>query len=115
MGTDDPPRVVPLWFHWTGDELVMATFAPSPKIGALRANPNVAITIDTEGFPPDALLIRGQASVSEIAGVVPEYALAARRYLGKEDATASILHVSHPGPPMARIAVHPTWGRVLDF
>src|SRR5260370_16431615 len=115
MGTDDPPRVVPLWFHWTGDELVMATFAPSPKIGALRANPNVAITIDTEGFPPDALLIRGQASVSEIAGVVPEYALAARRYLGKEDATASILQVDQPRTTLARIPVHPPWPGLLDF
>lgn len=115
MWTDDTPRVVPLWFHWTGDELVMATFAPSPKIGALRANPNVALTIDTEGFPPDALLIRGQASVSEVAGVVPEYALAARRYLGEEDATAYLLQVDQPGTTMARIAVHPTWVGVLDF
>jgi len=115
MWTDDTPRVVPLWFHWTGDELVMATFAPSPKIGALRANPNVALTIDTEGFPPDALLIRGQASVSEVAGAVPEYALAARRYLGEEDATAYLLQVDQPGTTMARIAVHPTWVGVLDF
>ncbi len=115
IGTDNTPRVVSLWFHWTGHELVMATFAPSPKIGALRANPNVAITIDTDGFPPDALLIRGQASVSEIAGAVPEYALAAHRYLGEEDATAYLLQVDQPGTTMARIAVSPTWVGVLDF
>jgi hypothetical protein len=78
---DGTPRVVPIWFHWTGEELVMATFSPSPKIAALRANPQVAITIDTEDFPPESLLIRGPASVTEMIGAVPEYALAARRYL----------------------------------
>jgi nitroimidazol reductase NimA-like FMN-containing flavoprotein (pyridoxamine 5'-phosphate oxidase superfamily) len=27
--TDGTPRVVPIWFHWSGNELVMET--PSPK------------------------------------------------------------------------------------
>ena len=46
----------------------MATFIAGPHVrhaperpAALRANPAVAITIDTEGFPPEVLLIRGQA------------------------------------------------------
>jgi len=55
---DGTPRVLPAWFHWTGDELVMPTFTSAPhvrraaaRLWALRANPAVAITIDTEGFP----------------------------------------------------------------
>jgi hypothetical protein len=113
--TDGTPRVVPIWFHWTGDELVMGTFAPSPKIAALRVSPDVAITIDTEGFPPDALLVRGRASVTEMDGVVPEYALAARRYIGEEAAAAYVEQVDQPGTMMARIAVRPTWVGTLDF
>jgi hypothetical protein len=119
---DGTPRVVPTWFHWTGDELVMGTFVSAPhvrhaaaRLGALRANPDVAITIDTESFPPDVLLVRGQASVTEVDGVVPEYALAARRYLGEEGATAYLVQVDRPGTKMARIAVRPTWVGVLDF
>src|SRR2546423_6820517 len=73
--TDGTPRVVPIWFHWTGAELVMATYAPSPKIRALRANPAVAITIDSEGFPPDVFQVRGRASASEVQGGQPEYRL----------------------------------------
>jgi hypothetical protein len=46
---------------------------------ALRANLNVAVTIDTENFPPNVLLIRGQVSITEVQGIVPEYALAADR------------------------------------
>src|SRR5205807_9811558 len=47
---DGTPRVMPIWFHWTGNELVMCTFVPSPKIAAIRERPAVAITIDTDEF-----------------------------------------------------------------
>lgn len=41
----------------------------------------MAITIDTETFPPEVLLVRGRASVTEVDGIPEEYALAARRYM----------------------------------
>jgi hypothetical protein len=95
VAADGTPRVLPSWFHWTGEELVMPTFIAAPhilrpaaRLKALRANPNVAVTIDTENFPPHALLLRGQVSVTEVQGIVPEYGLAAQRYLGKEEATS---------------------------
>ncbi len=120
--TDGTPRVLPTWFHWTGDELVMPTFVAAPhvrrpagRLGALRSRPDVAVTIDTEGFPPNVLLVRGKASVTEVDGVAPEYALAARRYLGEEAATGYLAQVDQPGTKMARIAVRPTWVGVLDF
>jgi hypothetical protein len=48
------------------------------RLGALRANPQVAVSIDTESFPPEALLLRGRVAITEVDGVAPEYALAAR-------------------------------------
>jgi len=84
--TDGTPRVLPSWFHWTGDELVMPTFLAAPhirrparRLAALRAHPDVAVTIDTDTFPPQVLLLRGRAAITEVDGVVPEYAQAARR------------------------------------
>ena len=119
---DGTPRVVASWFHWTGDELVMPTFVSAPhvrhpayRLRALRANPDVAVTIDTDAFPPEVLSIRGQASLTELDGIVPEYALAARRYLGEEEASAYLAQIDHPSTRMARIAVRPTWVGVLDF
>jgi hypothetical protein len=119
---DGTPRVVASWFHWTGDELVMPTFVSAPhvrhpayRLRALRANPDVAVTIDTETFPPEALSIRGKASLTEVDGIVPEYALAARRYLGEEEASAYLEQIDHPSTRMVRIAVRPTWVGVLDF
>ena len=42
----------------------------------------MAVTIDTDAWPYKALMIRGRAQVERHAGVVPELAQAARRYLG---------------------------------
>jgi hypothetical protein len=122
IATDGKPRIVPTWFHWTGDELVMPTFLSAPhvrhpagRLRALRVNPDVAITIDTEGFPPEALSIRGAASVTEVDGVPVEHALAARRYLGESESSDYLAQIEQPITRMARIAVRPAWVGVVDF
>lgn len=115
VAADGTPRVFPMLFHWTGTEIVMSTFAGARKIAALRAKPDVAITIDAASTPPEVLLIRGRAVLIDIDGIVPEYALAQRRYGGEERAAAILAEVDRPGTKMARIAVRPTWVGVLDF
>jgi Pyridoxamine 5'-phosphate oxidase len=112
---DGTPRVFPMLFHWTGEEIVFATFAGARKIAALRARPDVAITIDTAAAPPEVLLLRGRAEVTDVDGIVPEYALAQLRYQGEEAGLAAVAEVDQPGVRMARIAVRPTWVGVLDF
>lgn len=119
---DGSPRIVPTWFHWTGDELVMGTFVSAPhvtepaaRVRALRANPAVAVTIDTNEFPPQALTLRGNAVVSEHSGVVAEYADAARRYLGDEAAAEYLAMLDDPTTVMARISLRPEWIGLIDF
>jgi hypothetical protein len=119
---DGRPRIVASWFVWTGEELVLPTFISAPHIShaayrvrALRANPNVAVTIDTESFPPEVLSIRGQAKITEIGGVAAEYTEAAHRYLGSEQATGYLAQIDQPETRMARIAVRPTWVALMDF
>ena len=119
---DGTPRVVASWFEWTGEELVLPTFISAPhvshaayRVRTLRANPDVAVTIDTETFPPEVLSVRGEAEITEVDGVVPEYARAAHRYLGSEQATGYLEQIDHPSTRMARIAVSPTWVGLLDF
>lgn len=75
----------------------------------------VAITIDTEQFPPQVVLVRSRASVIEVAGVATEYELAARRCMGEEAAADDLAQVDQPGTRMARIGVRPTWVGVIDF
>ena len=119
---DGRPRIVPTWFHWTGDELVMGTFVSAPhvtepaaRVRALRANPAVAVTVDTNEFPPQALTLRGDAVVTEHNGVVSEYAQAARRYLGEEAGAEYLAMLDDPSTVMARISLRPNWIGLIDF
>lgn len=124
VSADGTPRVVPTWFHWTGQEVVMATYVAGPDIGirhaayrlaSLRANPAVALTIDADSFPPQSLTIRGPARIAEVEGIAAEYAAAARRYLGDEAAAGMLASLDQPGTVQARIAVRPAWVGLLDF
>ena len=49
--TDGSPRVVPIWFHWNGDQLVLGSPSKAPKLKALAADPRVALTIDDNSWP----------------------------------------------------------------
>src|SRR6476469_9810022 len=72
---DGTPRVIPVGFFWTGDQVVISTATTSPKVAALSARPDVALTIDAGDTPEQAraLSIRGRASVEIVDGVVKEY------------------------------------------
>lgn len=112
---DGTPRVIPVLFHWDGAEVVMAGFAPSARGRALRVNPAVAITIDTNEQPPEVLLLRGRAEITEVRGLVPEYALYMRRTMPAEAADAYFAEIERRGTVMERIAVRPAWAGVMDF
>ena len=124
IAPDGTPRIVPSWFHWTGAELVMPTYIAGPRIGirhparrvaSLRARPDVAVSIDTETFPPQSLTLRGKVEITEVDGLAPEYAAAARRYLGEQAAAGMLASMDQPGTVQARIALRPAWVGLLDF
>ncbi len=115
ISRDGTPRVVPIWFHWTGDVFVLGTPMTAPKVKTLQANPKVALTIDGNTFPYKVLQVRGTVQVETVEGVVPEYAIAAERYFGAEQGRAWIDQVRGMFPHMARIVVQPEWVGILDF
>ena len=119
---DGTPRIVASWFVWAREELVLPTFISAPhvshaayRVRALRTNPDVAVSIDTETSPPEVLSIRGKAEITEVDGVAAEYAEAARRFLGTEQAAEYLAQIDQPGTRMARIAVRPAWVALMDF
>ena len=111
--TDGTPRVVPIWFHWTGEEVVVASPAKAPKATAIADGARVAVTIDGDSFPYRVLLLRGVASVERRDAMVEEYAQAALRYFGEEQGRAWIDQL--PPMPMVRIGIRPDHVSVLDF
>jgi hypothetical protein len=83
-GRDGTPRVIPIGFYWTGSQVIMATATTSPKVAALSARPDVAVSIDAGNTPGGAraLSIRGRAGVEIVDGVVEEYLAMARISMG---------------------------------
>ena len=113
--TDGTPRVVPIWFHWNGKEIVMATPPKAPKLKALARNRKVSLTIDDNTFPHKVLLIRGSAHLEPFNGIVPEYATAAERYFGPEQGKGWVNQLRGMISSMVRITITPEWVVLLDF
>lgn len=111
--SDGTPRVVPMWFHWDGRNVVLGTPPGAPKLKALGNQPDVALTIDTDEWPYHVLSIRGHAEMEMLDDVAPEYAAAAERYFGVEQGRAWVAQLR--GQPMCRIRVVPEWVNILDF
>ena len=109
------PRVVPMPFHWTGEEVVLSCWPDDPKVAAIRAHPQVALSIDTAEPPFRVLQIRGTATVTTVDGVSSEMAAASIRYMGQEAGQAWVEQATRLSPQTVRIAIRPAWVDVLDF
>jgi Pyridoxamine 5'-phosphate oxidase len=117
VAKDGTPRNIPIGFNWNGSEIVMCTAKNASKLPALRNNPTVALTIDTEEYPPKILLIRGRAELDYVDGIPDEYLQATGSdVMTPEQRTeweAEVRSLYHDG--MVRIVVTPTWAKLIDF
>lgn len=112
---DGSPRVIPIGYLWNGDVFVMGSPTNAPKVRALAADPKVALTVDTNSFPPHVLLVRGEAAVEVVNGVPEEFVAASRRFVGDEGMLEWEAAVRGLYKQMAIIRITPTWAKVLDF
>ena len=115
IATDGTPRVVPIWFHWNGRDFILGTPPKAPKLKALAKNPRISLTIDDNTFPHKVLLVRGNARLERVEGVVPEYAMAAERYFGPEQGKAWVSQLAQMSPSMVKVTITPDWVGLLDF
>jgi len=112
---DGTPRVIPIWFHWTGEEILLGAPPNSPKMKVLVERPAVSLTIDTNEWPAKALVIRGTARVTILDEPFPEWLLTAQRYVGEEGGRDFLALVKQTFSGWARIAVQPEEVRLLDI
>ena len=116
VARDGTPRNVPIGFSWNGSEIVMCTTKNAPKLPALRTNPAVALTIDTEVHPPKILLIRGRAELDAVDGIPDEYLKATGAYeMTPEQRAEWEAGIRSLYDGMVRIVVTPTWAKLIDF
>jgi hypothetical protein len=114
-GLDGDPRVVPIGFWTEGNQIAMATALNAPKVAALRAKPKAALTIDTNGFPPKVLLIRGTVELETVDGVPSGYLEGGRTFMTEEQYVEWESGVKGLYDQMVVIRVTPTWVKLLDF
>ena len=117
VAKDGTPRNVPIAFTWNGSQIVVCTTKNAPKLPALRNNPAVALTIDTEVHPPKILLIRGRAELDSVDGIPDEYLQATSTYEmtpeQRVEWEAEVRSLYRDG--MVRIVVTPSWAKLIDF
>jgi len=116
VAKDGTPRAIPISFTWNGTEIVVCTTPNAPKLVALRENPMVALTVDTESHPPKILLVRGRAELDYVDGIPDEYLemngsyeMTAEQRVEWEAEIRSLYH------RMVRIVITPTWAKLIDF
>jgi hypothetical protein len=113
--TDGTPRVVPIWFHWNGAEVVLGSPEAAPKFKALQDGDAVALTIDSDTMPYKVLLIRGNVHLDTVEGIAPEYVAAATRVMGEAAGQGWVAQLQPIWPRTARVFIKPTWVGVMDF
>jgi hypothetical protein len=116
VATDGTPRSIPIGFVWNGSEIVMCTAKNAAKVSALRHNPAVALTVDTEVHPPKILLLRGRAELDVVEGIPDEYLEMNGSYtMTPEQRVEWEAEVRSLYDGMVRIVVTPTWVKLIDF
>jgi nitroimidazol reductase NimA-like FMN-containing flavoprotein (pyridoxamine 5'-phosphate oxidase superfamily) len=114
-GLDGAPRVIPIGWSWDGSGFLMWTVPRSAKVRALRQDPRVAVTIDTNDFPPKVLLVRGTARVDEVPGVPQGYLDAGHKMVDEAQYGEWEQGVRDLYDSMVEIRITPTWARIHDF
>ena len=114
VAKDGTPRTIPIAFVWNGAEVVVVTPPNAPKLASLRANPAVALTIDTEDHPPKILLIRGRAELDHVDGIPSEFLQANAVPPEQHDAWEKEVRSLYTDG-MVRVVITPTWAKLIDF
>ncbi len=112
---DGTPRVVPIGFHWNGQEIVLGTFPNAPKMKALHDGSRVSLSIDGDTMPYKVLLMRGTVRTDIVDGIAPEYEAMTVRTFGEEGGKDWLDNMRPICPQMARIFILPDWVGVQDF
>lgn len=115
VGPNGHPHVLPIWFLWRNETIVICARADSFKVKAIRRHPHVALSIDSETPPYESLRVRGAAEIEIVDGIADEYVECAHRYYGPDKGQQWIDFMSNVTQQMARISITPEWVEALDF
>ena len=106
------PRVIPIGFYWDGEHIIVCTAPISPKVAALTARSQVALTRHghvAEQGPADP-----RRGLVETVDGVPASTSASPEAMDRQtpDFEANVRSMYKQ---MSRIAITPQWARFYDF
>lgn len=81
---DGRPHLVPVWFLWDGETILIFSQPNQQKLRNLQHNPNVVVALDTAGQGDDVVMIEGKAELlhdPRVSAALPAYAEKYRKRL----------------------------------
>ncbi len=94
VDADGFPRVVPIWFIRSGDDLLFTPRGPSVFLANIRRDSRVGLSIDEDPLPYRKLTVRGVARIEHEPGADDAwrdlYRSIAKRYVDEEAADAYV-------------------------
>ncbi len=74
---DGRPHLVPVWFLWDGETILIFSQPNQQKLHNLQHNPNVVVALDTAGQGDDVVMVEGKAELLNdpwVSASLPAYA-----------------------------------------
>jgi PPOX class probable F420-dependent enzyme len=74
---DGRPHLVPVWFLWEGETILLFSKPENQKVRNLRQNPAVSVALDGADQGDDVIVLEGVAAVidePEMTAMLPAYA-----------------------------------------
>ncbi len=65
VNAEGQPQSSPVWFLWEDAEIVLCSLATTPRVRNMRANPRVAVNLNSDREGGDVATFEGEARIVE--------------------------------------------------
>jgi PPOX class probable F420-dependent enzyme len=107
VSPDGQPQSSPVWFVWDQGEFLVFSLAVTPRVRNIRANPRVALNLNSDPTADDVVTFEGEARIVEAVpppSGVPEFVAKYRHLMDENSWTVERYFTDYPLP----IRIRPT-------
>ena len=112
---DGTPRVIPIWFHWNGSKIVMASSAQSSEAQGFGKESESLADDRRREFSAKSAADSRNGATGNSGALLPSIKRAAHRYFTPEQAKSWLDQLRKMAPSQVRITITPEWVGLLDF